>query len=145
MRVFRDPANDDLVREHGLAAILLKALDWKRPSPMPPEERALLMAEWANPARAIAMLNWYRASQVEVPPLDAPYELPADFTPLPLPKIAIPTLVIWALDDEALPPCNLTGLEDWAADLTVKEIPGCGHFVPWEAPDAVCTAMERFL
>ena len=91
MRAFRDPANDDLVRQYGLAALLMKALDWSRPSPMPAEERAVLMAEWADPARAFAMLNWYRASQVVVPPLDAPYALPADYSPIPIPKIAIPT------------------------------------------------------
>ncbi len=91
------------------------------------------------------MLNWYRASQVVVPPLDAPYALPADFAPLPLPHITIPTLVVWAMEDEALPPCNLAGLDERVSDLTVAEVPGSGHFVPWEAPDAVNAAMEAFL
>jgi pimeloyl-ACP methyl ester carboxylesterase len=144
MRDFRDPANDELVRAHGLGALLLKALDWKRPSPMPPEERAALMREWADPARAFAMLNWYRASAIEVPPLDAPYGLPEGYQPPPVPKIAIPTLVIWALDDEALPPGNVRGLDAWVEALTLIEIPGCGHFVPWEAPDAVNRAIHDF-
>ncbi|MXO60224.1 alpha/beta fold hydrolase [Altererythrobacter salegens] len=145
MRVFRDPGNDDLVRQYGLAPVLLKALDWERPSPMPDDERAALMAEWADPARAFAMLNWYRASQVVVPPLDATYELSADFRTLPLPKIAIPTLVVWAMEDEALPTCNIAGLGEWASDLTVIEVAQSGHFVPWEAPEAVNSAMEDFL
>jgi len=29
--------------------------------------------------------------------------------------------------------------------LTVVEVPDCGHFVPWEAPDKVNAAMEDFL
>ncbi|WP_305096622.1 alpha/beta fold hydrolase [Croceibacterium aestuarii] len=145
MRVFRDPGNDPLVREYGLAPVLTKALDWKRPTPWPDAERAALIAEWADPARAFAMLNWYRASQIVVPPLDAPYALPADFAVPSLPRITIPTLVIWAMEDEALPPSNLAGLNEQVSDLTVAEIPGSGHFVPWEAPDAVNAAMEAFL
>ena len=145
MRVFRDTGNDDLVRQHGLGALLLKALDWKKPSPMPPEERALLLEQWADPERALAMLNWYRASAIELPPPDAPLGLPASFTPLPIPKLTIPTLVVWAMEDEALPPCNTAGLGEWVADLTLVEVGDSGHFVPWEAPSAVNAAMEEFL
>jgi len=138
-------ANDALVRQYGLVALLMKALDWTRPAPMPPEERAALMAEWADPERAFAMLNWYRASKIEVPPLEAPYALPAGYTPIPIPKITIPTLVVWALEDEALPPGNIAQLSEWVEDLAVTEVTDCGHFVPWEAPTAVNRAMEGFL
>ena len=62
-----------------------------------------------------------------------------------LPKLTIPTLVIWALDDLALPPENLEGLEEIIDPLTIVRVPDCGHFVPWEAPDAVNAAMEAFL
>ena len=30
-------------------------------------------------------------------------------------------------------------------DLTVVKVPGCGHFVPWEAPEAVNAALDEFL
>ncbi|MGX7894777.1 alpha/beta fold hydrolase [Tsuneonella sp. HG222] len=145
MRAFRDPANDELVRQHGLGTLLLKALDWSKPSPMPPEERAILLEEWADPERAFAMLNWYRASAIDVPPADAPLALPEDYAPFPLPRIAIPTLVVWAEGDEALPLVNTEGLSDWVGDLRLVTVPGSGHFVPWEAPDAVNAAMDDFL
>lgn len=145
IRVFRDPANDDLVHQHGLGALLAKALGWKKPSPIPPEERAALLAEWADPERAFAMLNWYRASAIEVPAPDAPYGLPEEYQPPPVPPIAIPTLVVWALEDEALLPANVAGLEPWVKAMTLTEVPGCGHFVPWEAPDAVNAAIGAFL
>ncbi|MBA4046335.1 MAG: alpha/beta hydrolase, partial [Erythrobacter sp.] len=51
----------------------------------------------------------------------------------------------WALDDLALPPENLEGLEDIIDPLTIVRVPDCGHFVLWEAPDAVNAAMEAFL
>jgi pimeloyl-ACP methyl ester carboxylesterase len=137
--------NDVLVREHGLAAILMKEVKWDRPSQMEPEERDRLLAEWQDREAAFGMLNWYRASPVDVPPLDAPYALPDGWTPPPLPKLTIPTLVIWAMDDLALPAENLDGLDEVVENLTIARVPDCGHFVPWEAPDKVNAAMEEFL
>ncbi|MBO9499483.1 MAG: alpha/beta hydrolase [Novosphingobium sp.] len=145
MRAFRDPANDALVREHGLAALLMKALNWKQSPALEPEERDFMLAAWQDRAACFGMLNWYRASAIEVPPLDAPYALPEDWAPPPLPKLTIPTLVIWALDDLALPPGNLEGLDDRVEDLTLVTIPGSGHFVQWEKPADVIAAMDDFL
>jgi len=36
-------------------------------------------------------------------------------------------------------------LPDSVDDLTIIKVPDCGHFVPWQAPDAVNAAMETFL
>jgi pimeloyl-ACP methyl ester carboxylesterase len=145
MRGFRDPKNDALVREHGLAGILMQEIKWDRPDAMEPDERAQLFADWQDRDAAFAMLNWYRASPIDIPPLDAPYELPDGWTPPALPNLTIPTLVIWGMDDLALPPENLEGLDAIIDDLTVVEVPESGHFVPWEAPDAVNAAIEGFL
>lgn len=145
IRGFRDPANDALVKEHGLTGLLLKEVKWDRPSAMEPEERDALLLDWQNRDAAFGMLNYYRASPIDVPTMDAPFEVPAGYTPPALPKLTIPTLVIWALDDLALPPENLDGLEDIIDPLTIVKVPDCGHFVPWEAPDAVNAAMEAFL
>ena len=144
-RTFRDPANDALVEQFGLGGLLLKAFGETPENPkMEPEERAALLADWENREAAIAMLNWYRASPMEVLDLNAPYELPAGWKPIPLPTLTIPTLVIWALDDIALPPANLDGLEDYVTDLTIERVPDSGHFVQWEAPQQVNTALDAF-
>lgn len=145
IRAFRDPANDALVREHGLIGILLKAVRWDRPSTMEQDERDALLQDWSNRENAMAMLNWYRGSPIVVPPMDAPFELPADYQPMTLPNLTIPTLVIWAMDDLALPPSNLEGLDEIIDDLTLVQVPGCGHFVPWEAPQQFNAALEAFL
>lgn len=144
-RIFRDPASDALVEQFGLGGVLLKAFGETPESPrMEPEERAALLADWGNREAAIAMLNWYRASPMEVLDLDAPYELPAEWQPMPLPPLTIPTLVIWALDDIALPPANLDGLEEYVTDLTIERVPGSGHFVQWEAFEQVNAALDTF-
>ena len=145
IRGFRDPANDALVREHGLTGLLLKEVKWDRPSAMEPEEREALLQDWQNRDAAFGMLNYYRASPIDVPEMDALFAVPESYTPPQLPKLTIPTLVIWAMDDLALPPENLDGLDDIIDPLTIERVPDCGHFVPWEAPDAVNAAMERFL
>lgn len=146
-RAFRDRANDQLVRDFGLAGMLMKAFEgrFETEDKMEPEERAALLKDWEDRDAAFGMLNWYRASPLDVPDLDQPYAIPAGQEPPTLPPLAIPTLVIWALDDLALPPENLEGLEEHVTDLTVVRVPGCGHFVPWEAPDAVNAALDAFL
>jgi pimeloyl-ACP methyl ester carboxylesterase len=145
IRGFRDPENDALVRERGLTGLLLKEVKWDRPGAMEPEERAALLKDWEDREAAFGMLNYYRASPLVVPTMEAPFGVPAGYTPPPVPKLTIPTLVIWALDDLALPPENLEGLDEFVDPLTVVEVPDCGHFVPWEAPDKVISAMEQFL
>lgn len=145
-RVFRDPASDELVEQFGLGGVLLKAFGEMPENPkMDPAERAALMEDYANREASIAMLNWYRASPMEVLDMDAPYELPAGYQPPTLPKLTIPTLVVWAMEDIALPAANLDGLDEVIADLTLVKVPGCGHFVQWEAPDAVNAALDSFL
>ena len=40
---------------------------------------------------------------------------------------------------------HIDGLDALVSDLTVVPVHGCGHFVPWEAPEAVNRAMRDFL
>lgn len=145
IRAFRDPANDPLIREKGITGILLQEVKWDRPGNMPAEERAQLLKDWEDRDACFGMLNYYRGSQMFVPTMDEPFELPANYTPPPVPNLSIPTLVIWAMDDLALPPENLEGLENIIDPLTIHRVADCGHFVPWEAPDEVNAAMEKFL
>jgi pimeloyl-ACP methyl ester carboxylesterase len=109
-----------------------------------PEDRAAYIAEWSQPGALTGMLNWYRASPMQVPAMDAPLES-TPFLDRPFPKLKLPVLVIWGMQDEALLPCQLDGLENHIVDLTIVRIEDAGHFVPWEAPDAVNTAMKAWL
>lgn len=148
MREFRDPTNDALIREHGLMALLQKAMppaEGRNPlAALEPDELQFMLASWQDREACFGMLNWYRAATLDVPDLDAPYEVPPGWTAPPLPKIAIPTLVIWAENDSALPTGNIAGLSDLVDDLTLVEVPGSGHFVQWEKPAEVIAAMEAF-
>lgn len=147
MRVFRDTANDPIVRELGLGGFLAKVFEGRfgTDDKMEPDERAQLMQDYEDRDAAFGMLNWYRASPLYVPTMDEPYAVPADRAPPTLPPLKIPTLVVWALEDLALPPENLDGLETMVTDMTLVRVPGCGHFVPWESPSVVNAALDVFL
>ena len=145
IRAFRDTSHDAEVREHGLVPILLKAVRWDRSPALADEERQRMLADWSDGESALAMLNWYRATAIVVPPMDGPMPDRPAFLDQPFPHVTVPTLVIWATDDLALRPSLLDGLGELVDDLTVVKVAGCGHFVPWEAPDKVNAAMDGWL
>jgi pimeloyl-ACP methyl ester carboxylesterase len=91
-----------------------------------------------------AMLNWYRASEIVVPQVGESGSAPA-WTSAPFPKIVVPTLVLWAMRDTALLPIQLGGLYDLVEDLRMVTIPDAGHFVPWEQPRTVASAIRDFM
>lgn len=108
-----------------------------------PGERAIYLAQWQTPGAFTAMVNWYRASPLIVPPMDGEVERPA-YLSRPFPPVTQPTLLYWAMDDYALRPSLLDGIETLVPDLMLVKAPG-GHFVPWEQPQALIAAMEQFL
>jgi len=111
---------------------------------IPPEERAQYIAEWSEPGGFVAMLNWYRASQLIVPPPGVEVPVP-DWVLSLFPKVQVPTLVIWGMKDKALLPVQLEGLDALVPDLRIERIEDAGHFVPWERPEAVAAALGPFL
>ena len=111
---------------------------------IPNEEKAQYIAEWSQPGGLTAMLNWYRATKVIVPPPGAALPIP-DWVLGAFPTVKVPTLVIWGMCDKALLPVQLVGLDRLVEDLDIVRIPDAGHFVPWENPDAVANALRPFL
>jgi pimeloyl-ACP methyl ester carboxylesterase len=144
IRAFRDPANDALVREKGLTGLMQAVVKWSKPETMEPEERAALLADWEDRDACFGMLNWYRASPLVVPAMDEDAEFPS-FVAGAFPTLEIPTLVIWAMDDLALPPSNINGIEALVPQVTVVPVHDCGHFVIWEKPQVVNAAMRDWL
>ncbi len=133
--------------------IAAKGMDWffadrfqdkLAAGPISPADRAAYISEWSQPGALRAMLNWYRASPMQVPDMDAPVAT-TPFLDRPFPKLTMAVLVIWGMEDAALLPCQLEGLDDHINDLTVVRIDQAGHFVTWEAPDAVNAAIRDWL
>lgn len=59
--------------------------------------------------------------------------------------VRIPALMISADLDLFIPPEISAGMEERVPDLERCTIPGCGHWVSWEAPDALNAAMLDWL
>ena len=107
-------------------------------------EKRQYLADWSQPGAFNAMLNWYRAGRMVVPPPGVTVPLP-DWLLRAFPKVKVPTLVVWGMKDPALLPLQLEGLDELVEELTVVRLPDAGHFAPWEAPDAVADALGPFL
>jgi proline iminopeptidase len=62
-----------------------------------------------------------------------------------LEKITAPTLLITGADDFITGPPSASEIELGLADVSKVIIPGCGHFVFFEAPEAFCEAVAAFV
>lgn len=144
IRAFRDPKFESLVAAMGLEKFLETSFAKHLSRPLAEDDKAAYLDEWRQPGALTAMLNWYRASLIEVPPTDAKVDKPTFPIP-PLPPVSMPTLVVWGMKDSALLPCQLDGLDAAVTDLTVVRVADAGHFVPWEKPGAVTQAMREWL
>jgi len=107
-------------------------------------EKRQYIADWSQPGTFNAMLNWYRASRVIVPPSGVTVPLP-DWLLRAFPAVKVPTLVVWGMRDKALLPLQLDGLDDLVDDLAIVKLSEVGHFAPWEAGDQVAAALQPFL
>ncbi|CAA9506261.1 MAG: Epoxide hydrolase [uncultured Sphingomonas sp.] len=145
MTAFRTPGFEQAVEAMGLETFFEKSFSPHVDlSLIPPQERAQYVAEWSQPGALTAMLNWYRASHIHVPPPLLTVPVP-DWVLGAFPKVRVPTLVVWGMRDKALLPVQLDGLDRLVEDLQIVRIPDAGHFVPWEKPEAVAAALGPFL
>ena len=89
-------------------------------------------------------LNYYRAS-----PLRPPVEGDAGASAITLPRemltVNLPTLVLWAMDDAALLPELVEGLDEYIPDLTLERVPGASHWIVHERPQFVAERLAAFL
>lgn len=88
--------------------------------------------------------NYYRASPLRPPHGDDPGAAALTLPPEML-KVDVPTLVLWALDDVALLPELVDGLDAYVPDLRLEKVPGATHWIVHERPAFVAQRLEAFL
>jgi pimeloyl-ACP methyl ester carboxylesterase len=140
IRAFRNPEIEKHIDSIGLKGFFDRSFLSHTNAEKVGDEKAVYLEQWGQPGALTAMLNWYRASAIQVPAMDETPERPA-FLNAPFPPLKVPTLVIWGLGDKALLPSQLEGLEDLVPGVTIEKV-DAGHFVPWENPTAVVKAMR---
>ena len=145
IRAFRTPGFEKAIEAMGCETFFEKSfgahVDLRL---VPDEERQTYIHDWSQPGAMEAMLNWYRASNVVVPEVGEKAHKPI-WTHAPFPKLKMPVLVVWGLKDKALLPVQLEGLDDLVGDLRIVLEPDAGHFIPWERPEVVTSAIRDFM
>jgi pimeloyl-ACP methyl ester carboxylesterase len=69
--------------------------------------------------------------------------LPAAGVAARLGSIAVPTLVIWGDDDRVVPPAHGERFAALVPGARLHTIPGCGHGLPFEAPEEAARAIAE--
>jgi pimeloyl-ACP methyl ester carboxylesterase len=59
--------------------------------------------------------------------------------------VHLPTLVLWAMDDIALPASLLDGLDDYVPRMDLRRIEGATHWIVHEQPAVVAAHLQDFL
>jgi pimeloyl-ACP methyl ester carboxylesterase len=145
IRAFRTPGMEAAIEAMGLRTFLEKSfkphVDLRLLSE---DERDAYVGDWDQPGALTAMLNWYRAAKVEVPETGENAGAPG-WTRVPFPTLRMPVLVIWGLKDKALLPIQMEGLDKLVEDLRIVVERDAGHFIPWEKPEVVTSAIRDFI
>ncbi len=89
-------------------------------------------------------LNYYRASPLR-PARPGDAAASAVTIPREMLEVHLPTLVLWAMQDTALLPSLLDGLEDYVPQLQLKCIENATHWVVHEQPALVAGYLQQFL
>ena len=107
--------------------------------------RAVWTGDGSRPGAGLTGgLNYYRVSPLRPAREDdaaaAGVELPPEaFT------VKLPTLVLWAMQDSALLPELLSGLQRWVPQMQLERIERATHWVVHEQPARVAASIQRFL
>ena len=132
-------AADDFAR---LSAIFADGMDM---SWLSGARRADYLAAWSAPGALTGMLNWYRATPLQVADPGAPIPperlLPLDPASL---RIRMPHLLIWGAGDRALLDEATEGLEALCDDLTRVRIEDADHWLHHQKPREVAATIRSF-
>ena len=89
-------------------------------------------------------LNYYRASPLRPPRADDPGAA-AIVLPREMLTVGLPTLVLWAMNDAALLPGLVEGLDQYIPQLTLEKVEGASHWIVHERPAFVAQRLAQFL
>lgn len=106
-----------------------------KPNMFTAELRRAYLDAWRQPHALRAGLNYYRNRDA----------LKQEVAASGKRRIDVPTLVLWGDRDRALRPSNLSGLEQFVANLTVRRHPTATHWIVHEEPQWVNAALHQFL
>ena len=140
----RDEGTEERLAANGFAKLLDLFSAHMDLSWLAGDRLAAYKSEWGRPGRLRGMLNWYRASPLQVA---APGQPLSDLPDLPVDRLQVrcPHLLLWGENDTALLPEATDGLEAFAPDLTRVTIPDTDHWLCHQKPDLVARAILNWM
>ncbi len=109
------------------------------------EDKQKYLQAYAQPGAAHAMINWYRAMKIKAPAKDPTNTHERQtFDPSSL-VVEVPTLVLWGLQDTALLPGCIKGLDEFVTNLTLETRNDCGHWIAHEQPEWCIQKIKNWL
>ncbi len=133
MKVLTDVTSDALTRfKNGL--VVSTAPDW-------PEKNPEMIEEW---------IKWRVANPIDPAPYQAQLAIGLSLMPeaaafeTKLPRLNVPTLILFGAHDKVVPPANASLLAEKIAGSKVLIFPDAGHFFPIEIAEAASRAIVEF-
>ncbi len=162
MLAFRSSEAEEMLSANDYAALEEAVLsEGLRTGYLDEEDRIAYREAWSQPGALTGGLNYYRAaaSGPSVAGEGTGEGEPAEGAPaageatgpagepqeVRIPRIDVPTLVIWGERDPYLLPGNLDGLDQYVSRLTVRRVPDAGHWIVQELPNLVNDELRAFL
>jgi epoxide hydrolase 4 len=145
MLMFRSPEAEKKLSENNYSAMLKLAFaDNIKDGVLSAEDIKGYIKAWSQPGALTGGLNYYRATYLGA------LENPEEENKKPqlselLPKITLPTVVIWGEKDTALLTGCIEGLEKYVPGVVIKRVPDASHWIVAEKPDLVNKLIREFI
>jgi len=136
------PDAEQLLREDGYRRLLEFFTRWGSAPWLTEAVKAQYRAVWDQSLGG--GLNYYRASPLR-PPREGDAAAAAVTLPREMLTVDIPTLVLWGMQDAALLPELLEGLDAYLPRLTLEKVPDASHWIVHEQPALVAARLGAFL
>jgi epoxide hydrolase 4 len=109
------------------------------------DDRAQYVKAWSQPGALTGMFNWYRAMRMDPPKTGQAPAPPAEVYNDEALMVRVPTLVIWGMQDTALLPGCVEGLERWVPQVDVRRVDDGTHWVVYEKPQFITDTIRGWL
>ena len=142
MNFLARPDAEQLLREDGYRRLLDFFTHWGPAPWLTDDLKARYRELWD--ACLTGGLNYYRASPLR-PPREGDPAAAAVTLPREMLTVAVPTLVLWGLQDAALLPELVEGLGEYIPQLTLEKVADASHWIIHEQPGLVIERLAAFL
>ena len=95
------------------------------------EDIPIYQEAWSQPGALTGGLNWYRANEIDETWLIDPV------------TVTVPTVVMWGMEDSALLPQNIEGLENYVSDLRLETFPSVDHWINHRIPADIAEVIRE--